>query len=106
MTKSYDDMPTISIGSLFIDQKLSHWSAKSNLLWTYYCHKYKTRQGHEHISWDILCMGPNLFIIIYVDFLALRPRQNDRHLPDDIFTSIFLNENILIPLQVSLKVVP
>ena len=27
-------------------------------------------------------------------FNTLRPRQNDRHFPDDIFICIFLNENV------------
>ena len=38
-------------------------------------------------------------------FNTLRPRQNGRHCPDDIFTSIFLNENVLISLNISLKLV-
>ena len=37
---------------------------------------------------------------------TLRPRQNGRHFPDDIFKGIFLNENEWISLKISLKVVP
>ena len=37
---------------------------------------------------------------------TLRPRQNGRHFPDDIFNCIFLNENIRISLAISLKFVP
>ena len=37
---------------------------------------------------------------------TLRPRQNGRHLPDDIFKRIFLNENVWISLKISLKFVP
>ena len=37
---------------------------------------------------------------------TLRPRQNGRHFPDDIFKCIFLNENVWIPIQISLKFVP
>ena len=37
---------------------------------------------------------------------TLRPRQNGRHFADDIFKRIFLNENILILIQISLKFVP
>ena len=37
---------------------------------------------------------------------TLRPRQNGRHFPDDIFKCIFLNENVWILLQISLKFVP
>ena len=34
---------------------------------------------------------------------VLRPRQNGRHFPDDIFKRIFLNENVI---EVSLMFVP
>ena len=37
---------------------------------------------------------------------TLRPRQNGRHFPDDIFNSIFLNENVWTPIKFSLKFVP
>ena len=37
---------------------------------------------------------------------TLRPRQNGRHFPDDIFKCIFLNENVRISIKISLKFVP
>ena len=37
---------------------------------------------------------------------TLRLRQNGRHFPDDIFNCIFLNENVRISIQFSLKFVP
>ena len=37
---------------------------------------------------------------------TLRSRQNGHHLPDDIFKSIFLNENVWIAIKISLKFVP
>ena len=37
---------------------------------------------------------------------TLRPRQNGRHFADDIFKCIFLNENVWIPIRISLKFVP
>ena len=37
---------------------------------------------------------------------TLRPRQNGRHFADDIFKYIFLNENVWIPIKISLKFVP
>ena len=37
---------------------------------------------------------------------TLRPRQNGRHFPDDIFKCIFFNENIRISTKNSLKFVP
>ena len=36
----------------------------------------------------------------------MRPRQNGRHFPDDIFKCIFLNEKISISITISLKFVP
>ena len=39
-------------------------------------------------------------------FNTLRPRQNGRHFPDDIFKWIFLNENVWISNKISLKFVP
>ena len=37
---------------------------------------------------------------------TLRPRQNGRHFTEDNFKCIFLNENVWIPISVSLKFVP
>ena len=37
---------------------------------------------------------------------ASRPRQNGRHLPDDIFKCIFLNKSAQISIKISLKFVP
>ena len=41
-----------------------------------------------------------------LDINTLRPWQNGRHFPDDIFKHIFLNENVWISLKISLKFVP
>ena len=38
-------------------------------------------------------------------FSTLRPRQNGRHLADDTFKRIFLNENVGIPIKILLKFV-
>ena len=45
---------------------------------------------------NTICMGIN----------PLRPRQNGRHFADAIFKCIFLNENVWIPIKISLKFVP
>ena len=37
---------------------------------------------------------------------TLRPRQNGRHFPDNIFKWIFFNENLLISIKISLTFVP
>ena len=39
-------------------------------------------------------------------FNTLRPKQNGRHFSDDIFKWIFLNENVWISINISLKFVP
>ena len=40
------------------------------------------------------------------EFNTLRPRQNGRYFADDIFKCIFLNENVWIPIKISMKFVP
>ena len=37
---------------------------------------------------------------------TLRPRQIGRHFAEDIFKCIFVNENVWIPIKISLKFVP
>ena len=49
--------------------------------------------------------GSNQQIVIQL-FNTLRPRQNGRHFADDIFKCIFLNENVWIPIKISMKFVP
>ena len=39
-------------------------------------------------------------------FNSLRPRQNECQFADDISKCIFLNENVQIPIEISLKFVP
>ena len=39
-------------------------------------------------------------------FNTLRPRQNGRHFADDTFKRIFVNENVGILIEISLKFVP
>ena len=41
-----------------------------------------------------------------ISFNTLRPRQNGRHFADNIFKCIFLNENVWIIIEISLKFVP
>ena len=52
-----------------------------------------------------LCTG-FMFCCGLVLVNSLRPRQNGRPFPDDIFNSIFLNENVWTPIKISLKFVP
>ena len=48
------------------------------------------------------CGGGKLVVFIN----TLRPRQDGRHFPDDILKWIFLNENLWISIEISLKFVP
>ena len=49
--------------------------------------------------------------IIWIKFLpkgpinTLRPRQNGRYFPDDLFKGIFLNENARLSIKISLKLI-
>ena len=54
------------------------------------------------------CRDTQNFIMLLckVQVNSLRPRQDGRHFPDDIFKSIFFNENCCIWIQISLKYVP
>ena len=45
-------------------------------------------------------------IIIPQWFNSLRPRRNRRHFADDVFKCNLLNENVWIPIKLSLKFVP
>ena len=59
------------------------------------------------ISWGRISLG-DLSIMAWALSRnnTLRLRQNGRHFADDIFKRIFLNENIWIPIKISLKFVP
>ena len=48
----------------------------------------------------------HVYICSDFTFNSLRPRRNRRHFADDIFKCIFLNENVWIPIKISLKFVP
>ena len=45
-------------------------------------------------------------MLLIPSFNTLRPRQNGRRFPDDIFKCIFLNENVWISIKISMKFVP
>ena len=56
------------------------------------------------ISFNLRHMGE--LLVYFFLFNTLRPRQNGRRFADDIFKCILLNENLWIPLMISLKFVP
>ena len=50
--------------------------------------------------------GNNKWVVQSTSFInSLRLRQNGPHFADDILKCIFLNENVLIPIEISLKFV-
>ena len=57
---------------------------------------------HSSCTW--MPITPNTYIITAIN--SLRPRQNGRHFPDDIFKCNLLNENVWISIKISLKFVP
>ena len=55
---------------------------------------------------SLLLMGACPIPLWWMVINSLRPRPNRRHIADDIFKCIFLNENAWIPIKISLKFVP
>ena len=87
--------------------------------YNYVFHAWRLEQNVYHLDDDILVeitfwqkvneLWFKLHEIIYgcsIHINILRPRQNGRHFADDIFKWIFLNENVWIPIKMSLKIVP
>ena len=62
------------------------------------------REIHSMFSLPFCCCERLNFVHCHLN--TLRPRKNGRHFADDIFKCIFLNENIWIPIKISLKFVP
>ena len=56
--------------------------------------------------WGVLILIYFLNLLFSGAVNSLRPRGNRRHFADDIFKCIFLNENVLISIKISLKFVP
>ena len=57
-------------------------------------------------TWVYVLLSANIYGNEINGINTLRPRQNGRHFPDDILKCIFLNENVLISIKISLKFVP
>ena len=57
-------------------------------------------------QWSLRMLTCEMGTCLFVFLNTLRPRQDGRHFPDDIFICIFLNENVWISLKISLKFVP
>ena len=55
---------------------------------------------------DFIAMLLPAHVLFQWWFNTLKPRQNGRLFADDTFKRIFLNENIRISIEISLKFVP
>ena len=51
-------------------------------------------------------MSEGYLLVIAISINTMRLRQNGRQFPDDVLECIFLNENVLISIKISLKFVP
>ena len=60
----------------------------------------------KHCIWPLWCRPLWKYWTYKVLANTLKPRQNGRHFAGDIFNCIFLNENVWIPIKISLKFVP
>ena len=69
----------------------------------WYIYLLQIRTG---ISNHISCFMCDVITHPCSHFNTLRPRQNGHHFPDDSFKRIFLNENVGITINISLKFVP
>ena len=81
-----------------------YWSPpllyNNDLLWhTQTCHSWGL--GTNRLGSDVRSYAWRA-----LNFNALRPRQNGRRFTDDTFKRIFLNENVIILIKISLKFVP
>ena len=77
------------------------------------CTRWAVTLGFRHKGSVILTafpchdiMSPPRIRGTHITTYTLRPRQNGRHFPDDIFKRIFLFENVWIWIKISLKFIP
>ena len=66
---------------------------------------FTINHGYVELTMVIL-HAHGLVMFCFIVFITLRPRQNGRHFSYNMFKCIFLNENIWIPIEISLKFVP
>ena len=99
MTKRHDGHGRLQMGTAMLVTR--HLHTETGPWWlSAYCtiHLEKYAQGFP-LCCVMLWLGAKRFN-------TLRPRQNGRHFADDTFNRIFLNENVLISINISLKFVP
>ena len=69
-------------------------------------HYFITTDFSFFFKLTLIYMKKGGVIPIIIRINTLRPRQNGRRFPDDIFKCIFLDENVWIPIKISLNIVP
>ena len=69
-------------------------------------HIHNHSEPFIHLTYAPLCAFPLVHRTCGNKLNTLRPSQNGRHFPDDIFKCIFLNENVWISIKIPLKFVP
>ena len=70
------------------------------------CKSHRLQCHHHDELMSLLSHSAIFYYWGHIPVNTLRPRQNGRHFADDIFKWIFLNENVWIPIKISLKFVP
>ena len=65
-----------------------------------------TWQGREGTRSEVTLVTTRCKAPLMSIFNTLKPRQDGHHFPDDILKWIFLNENVWISIEISLKFVP
>ena len=65
----------------------------------------RLKHAYPYCNWVLASMNIVYGWVISWAFNTMRPRQIERHFPDDIFKCIFENENVLISPKISLKFV-
>ena len=76
------------------------WQGESAVIWG----EVKMFRKFVAYNYMYICILLDQSLMQYAD-KTLRPRQDGRNFPDDIFKCIFLNENISIAIKTSLKFV-
>ena len=67
---------------------------------------HRSPVNFSHIDTTHLIYNCSHRRLMLTDVKLLRPKQNGRHFPEDIFKWIFLNDNVWISINISLKFVP
>ena len=68
---------------------------------------WRVKSDQNQIIMTTTCHWDNIYDLCDpLELNSLRPRQNRPHFADDVFKCNFLNENVWIPIKISLKFVP